>query len=179
MEQEMTELQYPIGQFEFTEFESEAERTIIIDNLFMIPFILRDEVENLTDEQLNTRYRDGGWTIRQVVHHLADSHVNAYVRFKLALTEDNPTIKPYREDLWAELSYSRTGKIDVSLNMLEALHRRLHSLLKNMTDEDFNKTYFHPEKDRNVSLNEALVLYEWHGRHHIAQITALKQRKSW
>jgi len=179
MEQEMTELQYPIGKFEFTEFESAAERTIIIDNLFMIPFILRDEVENLTDEQLNTRYRDGGWTVRQVVHHLADSHMNAYARFKLALTEDNPTIKPYDEALWAELIDSKTGKIDVSLNLFEALHRRLHSLLRTMKDVDFARTYFHPERDRNVSLNEGLAMYEWHGRHHIAQISALKQRKGW
>lgn len=175
----MLELKYPIGKFEYKEFENEAERQLVIESLYMIPFILRDEVENLSNEQLDTPYREGGWTIRQVVHHLPDSHVNGYVRFKLALTEDKPTIKPYNEKLWAETFDGSKSNIDVSLDFLEAIHRKFDVLLRAMTNEDFEREFHHPETDGNINLNVALALYEWHGRHHIAHITSLKQKMGW
>ncbi|MBN1301862.1 MAG: bacillithiol transferase BstA [Melioribacteraceae bacterium] len=175
----MKELQYPIGQFEYMEIESNEDRLMLIESLAMVPMILRGEVENLNDEQLDTQYRPGGWTVRQVIHHLPDSHMNAYLRFKWTLTEIEPTIKPYEEALWAELFDGKRSNIDLSLNLLDALHRRWDVLLRAMTGEDFEKAYHHPETGSRVTLNEALALYEWHGRHHIAQVSTLKQRMGW
>lgn len=175
----MKELQYPIGEFEYIIIESDDERLMLIESLLMIPMILRAEVEELTDEQLDTPYRPGGWTIRQVVHHLADSHLNAYVRFKWTLTEIEPTIKPYEEAMWAETFEGKLGDINLSLDLLEALHKKWEVLLRTLTDDDYEKAYHHPETGSRVTLNEALALYEWHGRHHIAHITSLKQRMGW
>lgn len=177
--QTLESLKYPIGRFEYMQFESEVDRQLVIDSLYLIPFILRDEVENLSNEQLDTSYRDGGWTIRQVVHHLPDSHVNAYIRFKWTLTEDTPTIKPYNQKLWAELFDASKSNIDVSLALLEAVHRKFDVLLRSMKNEDFEKEFVHPEAGGKISLNQMVSLYEWHGRHHIAHITSLKQRMGW
>lgn len=177
--QTLESLKYPIGRFEYMPFESEVDRHLVIDSLYLIPFILRDEVENLSNEQLDTSYRDGGWTIRQVVHHLPDSHVNAYIRFKWTLTEDTPTIKPYNQKLWAELFDASKSNIDVSLALLEAVHRKFDVLLRSMKNEDFEKEFIHPEAGGKISLNQMVSLYEWHGRHHIAHITSLKQRMGW
>jgi len=138
---------------------------------------LREAVNGLTEAQLDTPYRDGGWTVQQVVHHLADSHVNSYVRFKLALTEDWPTIKPYDEAAWAELADNRLP-IEVSLKFVEALHERWVDLLEQMTEEDFQKGFMHPERGRQT-LAVSLSLYAWHARHHTAHITSLRRRMGW
>jgi hypothetical protein len=175
----MKELQYPIGEFEYIEIISDDDRLMLIENLAMVPMILRGEVEGLTEQQLDTPYRPNGWTIRQVVHHLPDSHMNAYIRFKWTLTEIEPTIKPYEEALWSELFDGKSANIDISLDLLDALHRKWDLLLRSMTDEDFEKAYHHPETGLRITLNEALAMYEWHGRHHIAHITSLKQRMGW
>lgn len=175
----MKELQYPIGEFEYMEIASDEDRLILIENLAMVPMILRGEVEELTEDQLDTPYRKDGWTVRQVVHHLPDSHMNAYIRFKWTLTEIEPTIKPYEEALWAELFDGKRANIDISLDLLDAIHRKWDVLLRIMTSEDFEKAYHHPESGSRVTLNEALAMYEWHGRHHIAHVTSLKQRMDW
>lgn len=175
----MNELKYPIGKFEYFGMKTKEERKETIESLLLIPFILRQEVEELNDEQLENTYREGGWTIRQVIHHLADAHANAYIRFKLALTEENPTIKPFNEALWAELSDSKKGDVKFSLDLLEAIHRRWDLTLNNMSNHDFEKTYYHPEHQRIITLDEALSLYEWHGHHHIAHITTVKARRGW
>ena len=147
----------------------------IIDTL---PSQLRMEVENLSEQQLDTPYRFGGWTIRQVVHHIPDSHINSYVRFKLALTENNPTIKTYEEHLWAELKDSLETPINISLTLLEALHSRWVILLRSLTDEQFEKTFQHPEWG-NITLSKTLALYAWHSKHHLAHITELKKKMGW
>lgn len=175
----MDDLRYPIGKFEYFGMKTPKERDEAIESLLMIPFVLRQEVEELTDEQLDTPYREKGWTIRQIVHHLADAHLNAYIRFKLALTEDNPTIKPFNETKWAETKDCKKGDISVSLDLLEATHRRWNELLRIMSTQDFKKTYFHPEQEKIFTLDEALSLYEWHGHHHIGHITMLKAQKEW
>ncbi len=175
----MWELQYPIGTFEYTELESDFDREMLFESLAMVPMILRSEVEDLTDAQLETPYRPQGWTVRQVVHHVSDSHMNGLIRFKWTLTEIEPTIKPYDQALWAETFDGKTAPIDVSLNLLDAVHIKWDSLLRSMAAEDFEKAFHHPETGGRNTLNEALALYEWHGRHHIAQITSLKQRQGW
>ena len=141
------------------------------------PGALRRAVAGLSDAQLDTRYRN--WTIRQIVHHLADSHVNSYIRFKWALTEDLPTIKAYDEGRWAALEDSRTGDIQAPLALLEGLHARWVQLLRSMTDEQFGRSFLHPETRKTVSLNAALCYYAWHCRHHTAQITWLRQQHGW
>lgn len=138
---------------------------------------LRAAVEGLTEAQLDTPYRPGGWTVRQVVHHVPDSHLNAYIRMKLALTEDGPTIKPYDENLWAELSDSRMP-VDASLSLMDALHRRWVTVLRSLQPADFARTFLHPEAGV-VSLDRLIALYAWHGRHHVAHITSLRQRMGW
>ncbi len=175
----MKELQYPIGKWEYEETHDEFEREMLLDSLAMIPAILRSEVDQLSDDQLDTPYRPEGWTVRQVVHHLADSHLNAYTRFKLALTEIEPVIKTYDQEMWAETADSKSAGIDFSLDLLDAVHRKWNELLRSLTESDLLKSYFHPETGELVSLNEALSLYEWHGRHHIAHITTLKQSSGW
>jgi uncharacterized damage-inducible protein DinB len=175
----MNELQYPIGKFEYEEPHDEFEMEMMLDSLAMVPAILRGEVDQLSDEQLDTPYRPEGWTLRQVVHHLADSHINAYTRFKLALTEIEPVIKTYDQELWAETFESKKAKIDFSLDLLDAVHRKWNELLRSLDESDLRKSYFHPETGGLVTLMEALSHYDWHGRHHIAHITTLKQSKSW
>jgi hypothetical protein len=170
---------YPIGKFQWSGGESTArERAERIAQIETCPSGLRAAVRGLDDAQLDTPYRDGGWTVRQVVHHVPDSHVNAYVRFKLALTEHRPTIKPYDENSWAQLSDSRTSPIDVSLALLEHLHTRWVSVLRDMGEADFARQLVHPEAGVQ-SLDRVLALYAWHGRHHIAHVTSLRERRGW
>jgi len=172
------DLRYPIGKFQPSATPSEEERRKLIAQIEEAPKRLRAAVAGLTREQLATPYRDGGWTVQQVVHHLPDSHMNAYVRFKLALTEDEPTIKPYNETRWAELSDSKTTPIETSLAMFDALHERWLHLLRGMTAADFARKMNHPERGP-MSLDDALGMYAWHGHHHVAHITGLRQRKGW
>jgi len=169
---------YPIGKFDKKITVTKEMRNEFINTIETLSSQLRKEVENLSEQQLDTPYREDGWTIRQVVHHLPDSHINAYVRFKLALTEDNPAIKTYEEHLWAELPDSVKTPIDVSLNLLESLHARWAILLRSMTDEQFEKTFQHPEWG-NINLSKTLALYAWHGKHHLAHITELKKKMVW
>src|SRR6476620_9464894 len=152
---------------------TDARRAECIARIAAAPEHLRTAVAGLDDAQLDTPYRPGGWTVRQVVHHVPDSHLNAYTRIKLALTEDEPTIKPYEEARWAELPDARTGPIEISLALLEALHRRWVLLLRELQPADFTRQFRHPEHGRAMSLDEVLALYAWHGRHHVAHITSL------
>ena len=171
-------LRYPIGKFQRPGAVSQAERDRYLNDIEEAPRRLRAAVAGLTAEQMDTRYREGGWTVRQVAHHLPDSHLNAYARMKLALTEDTPTIKPYDEARWAELSDSRTTPVETSLAMMEALHERWGHLLRGMRESDFGRTVMHPEMGA-LTVDDLLALYAWHGRHHVAQITGLRHRRAW
>jgi uncharacterized damage-inducible protein DinB len=173
----LDDLRYPIGRFSPPASSVAGERAAQIHTLRLLPERLRAAVAGLSDAQLDTPYREGGWTPRQVVHHLADSHANAYIRCKLALTEDWPTVKPYDEAAWANLPDSRLP-IDGSLALVAALHQRWVELLEALTDEDFQKGYNHPESGR-TNLAKVLALYEWHSRHHTAHITSLRARQRW
>jgi uncharacterized damage-inducible protein DinB len=174
---ELDDLRYPIGHFAPPASNTPDIRKAHMQTLRLLPERLRAAVAGLKDAQLDTPYREGGWTIRQVVHHVGDSHANAYVRFKLALTEDWPTIKPYDEAAWAKLPDSRLP-IDGSLKLIEALHGRWVAILESMTEDDFRKGYNHPEEGR-VDLAKVLAMYEWHSRHHTAHITGLRARMGW
>jgi len=179
MEQIMsTDVRFPIGQPKLEEKLSPERRQECIATIAATPGQLRDAVEGFTPERFNTPYREGGWTVLQVVHHLPDSHLNAYVRFKLALTEDSPTIKPYDEAAWAELSDSRAVAPEVSLTLLESLHVRWVALLRGMKAGDFARKLMHPERGA-MSLDQMLGLYAWHGPHHVAHITGLRKQKGW
>lgn len=175
---EMEELRYPIGRYTKPETITQEERVGFIRQYSELPNEFRKATENLSDEQLDTPYRPDGWTVRQVVHHVPDSHLNAYIRFKLTLTEDNPIIKPYDEKEWAKLS-DNTLPIGSSLDLLEAVQFKLVELLNTMKDPDFHRTYIHPEYNQTYSLNDVLALYAWHGHHHLAHITELIKRKGW
>ena len=171
----MTDLRYPIGEFNLSDFASRDENVRTIREL---PSKLAAAVAGLNDEQLDTEYRPGGWTVRQTVHHLADSHSNSLTRFKLALTEDpSPTIRPYYEERWAELADSKLP-IEVSLRMLAAIHERWVALLNSMSDADFKREFIHPETG-NWPLEGALALYAWHSQHHTSHITYLRERNGW
>jgi hypothetical protein len=173
------QLRYPIGPFEFDGDTGRDRLEQWIAEIAAAPGDLRLAVAGLTPAQLDTRYRDGGWTVRQVVHHLPDSHLNAYTRIKLALTEDEPTIRPYEEARWAELPDARTGSIEPSLALLEFLHQRWLLLLRQLQATDLNRRYRHPDHGRMFGIGEALALYAWHGRHHVAHITSLRRRMGW
>src|SRR3954466_10046091 len=175
----MTDPRYPIGKFVFNGPLTEAQRASFIDSIERAPADLRSAVKGLSEQQWDTSYREGGWTVRQVVHHVPDSHLNAYIRFKLALTEDEPTIKPYAEARWAELSDVWTTPAETSLTLLECLHRRWVLLLRDLQASDFARTYRHPEQGRTIELDEVLEMYAWHGKHHVAQITSLRSRMGW
>lgn len=171
------DLRYPTGRFRPPADNLPSTRAAHIDTLRLLPECLRASVAGLNDAQLDTPYRDGGWTVRQVVHHFADSHANSFIRFKLALTEDWPTIKPYDEAAWARLPDSNLP-IDGSLVFIDALHARFVSLLSAMTEDEFQKGFVHPERGR-VTLANNLAIYDWHSRHHVAHITGLRQRMGW
>ncbi|OPA81280.1 metal-dependent hydrolase [Paenibacillus selenitireducens] len=174
----MDTLKYPIGPFQY-EGEITAEQLGgWIQDLEQLPVLLREAVSGLTEDQLNTPYRPGGWTIRQVVHHIADSHMNSFIRFKLALTEEVPTIKPYEEARWAELQDSTSTPIDVSLMLIEALHHRFVALLRSLSAEQWERKFIHPDSGE-VKLARCAGIYSWHGKHHTAHITSLRERKGW
>ncbi|MGH7476627.1 MAG: YfiT family bacillithiol transferase [Longimicrobiales bacterium] len=174
----MEHLRFPIGRFNADRAPTPAKRAEWIHDIEGAPAALREAVEGLDEVQLETPYRPGGWTIRQVVHHVPDSHVNAYVRFRLALTEEQPTIKPYLEARWADLVDARTAPIDSSLALLDALHARWVSLLSALEPEDWTRSFRHPEGGL-ITLDVALQIYAWHGRHHVAHVTALRRREGW
>jgi uncharacterized damage-inducible protein DinB len=174
---ELDDLRYPIGRFAPPASSVAGVRAAYIETLRQLPEHLRAAVSGLSEAQLDTPYREGGWTVRQVVHHLADSHGNAFFRFKLALTEDWPTVKTYDEAAWAKLADSRVP-IDGSLALIDALHQRWGALLESMTEEDFQKGFNHPEMGRQ-KLAMSLAVYAWHGRHHTAHITGLRARQGW
>lgn len=150
----------------------------MIDIIAAAPLRMREAVGGLTDTQLDTPYRDGGWTLRQVVHHVPDSHMNAYVRFKLALTEDEPTVRPYDEAAWAKLADSRVTPVEVSLALLDALHARWSDLLRSMTDGDFARRFRHPDRGL-MSVDWLVAMYSWHSRHHVGHVTSLRERMKW
>ncbi|UJP67127.1 putative metal-dependent hydrolase [Mongoliitalea daihaiensis] len=162
--------QYPIGKFTFHKDYSEQDFIAWIQSIQDFPMLLRKEVQTLTDEQLNTPYREGGWTVRQVIHHCADSHMNSFCRFKLALTEDNPTVKPYHEDLWAELPDGKSAPVQDSLAIIQAVHTRWVLLMRTMKQEDFQKTFYHPERKQSIALDFNVALYAWHSHHHLGHI---------
>lgn len=169
---------YPIGQYEPKPY-SEIQKKAWLNDIKFLPQSLENSILNLDEAQLLTPYRDGGWTVKQLVHHVADSHINAYCRFKLGLTEDNATIRPYEEQLWAELSDTHNLPINVSLTLLFALHTRLYELLKNMKDEEWERTIVHPSANKPWTLWHLLGMYSWHGRHHTAHVTTLRERMGW
>jgi uncharacterized damage-inducible protein DinB len=174
-----TDLRYPIGKFHRHGELTEDLRHRYIEDIERLPGRLREAVKGLSQAQLDTPYRPGGWTVRQLVHHIADSHMNAYVRLKLALTEDAPLIKPYLEAKWAELHDSKTLPVDVSLNLLDSLHQRWVDVLRSMKPAEFSRTMRHPEWTEPMSLDDGLALYAWHGKHHVAHITELRRREGW
>lgn len=175
----MDKLRYPIGEFEPVERVSAEQRNEWIRQIAETPRELRSAVRGLSEEQLNTPYRNGGWTVRQVVHHIPDSHMNSYIRFKLALTEESPTIKPYMENRWAELVDYLHTPIEVSLTLLESLHERWVTLLSDLDHHQWSRTFTNPESGDTLSLQTAVGLYAWHGRHHVAHITSLRERIGW
>jgi uncharacterized damage-inducible protein DinB len=174
----MTDLRYPIGKAEMEPELTPERRRELIGQLEAMPDRLREAVAGLNAEQLDTPYRPGGWTVRQVIHHVPDSHLNAYIRCKWALTEDRPAIKTYEEARWAELPDSRSAPIEVSLALLENLHRRWVALLRALPAADFARALQHPEWGL-VNLDQLLGLYAWHGRHHVAHVAALRERMGW
>ena len=173
----MNDLRYPLGKFHYDGSTSQQQQQAFLQEIAQTPAKLRTAVQGLSDAQLDTPYRPEGWTVRQVVHHVPDSHLNAYVRFKLALTEDDPTIKPYAEDRWAELADKATP-IEVSLALLDSLHDRWVRLLRSLTPEQWKRTFRHPEMGP-MTLEKTLALYAWHGPHHVAHIAELRKRMSW
>jgi hypothetical protein len=174
----MADPRYPIGRFVPDPNPTPETRVRHIEAIASLPVQMRRAVAGLTDQQLNTPYREGGWTVRQVVHHVPDSHLNAYIRFKLAVTEQNPTIKPYDETAWAQLKDSELTPIEVSLALLESLHARWIVLLRSLSESDFQRKFVHPESGSH-DLDWLLGLYSWHGDHHIAHITSLQERMRW
>jgi hypothetical protein len=171
------DLRFPVGEFKPEESYTEADRVRFIEEVEAAPARLREAVAGLGEEQLDTPYRPGGWTVRQVAHHLPDSHFNGYVRMKLALTEDEPMVKTYMEDRWAELADYKAAP-DVSLTLLDAVHQRWVSVLRSLGPAELARKFRHPEWG-TVSLEQQLALYAWHGRHHVAHITSLRERMGW
>ena len=174
----MTDPRYPIGKWERRDTLTAGERATMIAQVGEVPARMRTAIAGLDEAQLDTPYREGGWTVRQVVHHVPDSHLNSYTRFKLALTEEERTIRPYDEAKWAALSDSRDTPVETSLTMLGALHDRWTILLRAMSDDDFRRTLRHPDIGV-MSLDALLSLYAWHGRHHVGHVTSLRERMGW
>jgi len=174
----MNDARFPVGKFQYEGPPTEEQKKKFLDEIALTPVNLRSAVKGLTEQQLDTPYRPGGWTVRQVVHHVPDSHLNSYIRFKLALTEDEPIIKTYEEARWAELPDTKATPIEVSLTLLESLHDRWMRLLRSLGPEDWKKTFRHPALGP-MTLEKTLALYAWHGRHHVAHITELRRQMSW
>jgi uncharacterized damage-inducible protein DinB len=174
----MSDQRYPIGQYEPQPFSDRQKETWLADIRFL-PNAVEAALNNLDEAQLHTPYRDGGWTVHQLVHHIADSHINAYIRFKLGYTEETPVIKPYEESAWALTEDVKTLPVNISITLLYALHQRWTVFLQSFRDEDWQRTVFHPEHKKEMSLWYLLGMYAWHGRHHTAHITALRERMGW
>ena len=174
----MEDLRYPIGKYEPQPY-SENQLKEWISDIKYLPNHLENTIENLDEHQLDTPYRPEGWTVKQLIHHVADSHMNAYIRFKLGLTEINPTIKPYDEAAWAELNDTKILPPNLSLTLLFALHTRWVQVLANLSEADWSRTVFHPEQKKEITLWHLLGMYAWHGRHHTAHITHLRQKMNW
>jgi hypothetical protein len=174
----MTDPKYPIGKFEFVTGATPAQHETWIDAIAATPDNLRLAVAGMNDHKLDTPYREGGWTVRQLVHHVADSHINSYVRFRLALTEESPTITVYNEKDWAELQDAKTLPVEVSLGILDGLHTRWVVLLRSLNGAAYSKSFVHPALGP-VTVDKALQLYAWHGEHHVAHVTSLIQRNGW
>ena len=174
----MEDLRYPIGKYVPQPFSAEQLSKWIIDIKYL-PNHLENAVLNLDEHQLQTPYRPEGWTVHQLVHHVADSHMNAYIRFKLGLTEMNPVIKPYDEAKWAKLNDTKNLPINISLTLLFALHTRWVTVLESIKEEEWNRTVFHPEQNKEITLWHLLGMYAWHSLHHTAHVTALRQRMNW
>ncbi len=174
----MEDLRYPIGKYLPQSFSESQLQEWLIDIKFL-PLHLENAILNLDESQINTPYRPDGWTVKQLVHHVADSHMNAYIRFKLGLTEDNPTIKSYDEGAWANLPDTHNLPINISLTLLHALHARWMEVIKGIKGDEWNKTVFHPEQKKEITLWHLLGMYSWHGKHHVAHITALRERMKW
>jgi uncharacterized damage-inducible protein DinB len=173
------DLRYPIGKYQRPGELTSDQRLEFINDIEKAPARLASALKNLSAGRLDTPYRPGGWTVRQVVHHLPDSHMNAYVRMKLALTEVEPTIKPYDEARWAELADAKTSPIEPSIAILENLHKRWVLMLKSLAPADWARKFRHPEHEKPMSVDDSLALYAWHGKHHVAHITALRERNGW
>jgi uncharacterized damage-inducible protein DinB len=173
------DLRFPVGEFSVSGEITPARIEGWIAEVAEAPALLRAAVHGLNAEQFDTPYRPEGWTVRQVVHHIPDSHLNAYIRFKLALTEENPTIKTYEEAKWAELPDTSGTQVGVSLMLLEALHRRWVVLLKSVTEPQWARTFYHPEQKKALRLDRVLAMYAWHGKHHVAHINGLRDRMAW
>ncbi len=174
----MTDARYPIGKYEPQPF-SEIQKKRWLQEIQFLPGMLEQAIENLDEHQLKTPYRDGGWTVKQLVHHIADSHMNAYIRFKLGLTEENPTIRPYEEQEWAKLADVEKVPINISVTLLYTLHTRWHAALMELTAEQWNRTVVHPAAGKQMTLWYLLGMYVWHGLHHVAHITTLREKKGW
>jgi uncharacterized damage-inducible protein DinB len=159
-------------------FSQEEKEARLADILFL-PRMLEYAVLNLNDDQIQTPYRDGGWTVNQVIHHVADSHMNAFIRFKLGLTEDNPTIKPYIQSAWGETADVTSVPVNLSITLLHSLHHRWYELLKTISDDQWERTIYHPEQERKITLWELLLIYAWHGKHHAAHVTNLREQMGW
>jgi len=179
MNQETDQLRYPIGKFSKPAEISSGDIKNWIKEIESLPAELKDALNLLKSEQLNTTYRPEGWTLLQVVHHLADSHMNSYMRFKLALSENSPVIKPYLEDKWAEFEDGKNASVEISLMLLQSLHSRWVLFLRSLNDEDFEKGFIHPEHGRKILLKEAVGLYAWHGKHHLNHILKTKKINGW
>lgn len=175
---QLEHLRYPIGQFEPQPY-SEAQKAKWISDVQSLPALLEVAVQNLDAPALHTPYREGGWTIQQVVHHVADSHINAYIRLKMTLTEDRPVIKPYEEGLWAELEDTKGLPINISLTLLHSLHLRWVKIYESLKEEHWKRSMIHPATQKEITLWEQLGLYSWHGRHHLAHVMDLKDRMGW
>lgn len=179
MSQSLDQLRFPIGKFNYQDSSDQSDINRWINTIRLLPENLSKTVSKLNDVQLNTPYRPEGWSIRQVVHHLADSHINSFIRYKLALTEQNPTIKPYEEADWAKLPDSMELPVQVSLDLLKAVHTRWVYLLEHMNELDYKRTFFHPESQITYDLKRITALYAWHSEHHLAHIVNLIQSKNW
>ncbi|PWK18588.1 YfiT family bacillithiol transferase [Xanthomarina spongicola] len=177
--QELEKLKYPIGQFQCPKDITTNDIGLWIETLEQFPERLEQLVSSLSNKQLDTPYRPGGWTIRQVIHHVADSHHHSYIRFKWALTEDKPVIKYYYEALWAELEDAKTAPINLSINHLKAVHAKLVYFLKGLSKADLNKSFIHPEHNEEVVLKKNIGIYAWHSNHHFAHIEKLLKREHW
>jgi DinB superfamily len=172
------DLRYPVGKYEPQPFSADLKEAWLKDIKFL-PQAVENAILNLDKAQLETPYREGGWTVHQLVHHLADSHINAYCRFKLGLTEESPTIRPYEEKLWAELDDVKHLPVNISITLLYALHTRWYETMRHLGDTTWQRAIIHPEQDRPMTLWHLLGMYAWHGRHHVAHITCLRQRNHW